>query len=208
MRALVLGAGRAGEAAALDLLGFYENETAVTVADTRAERLSELARRGSLLTRQIDLSEPRHVGDLVREFDVVVSALPARLGAGALRATIAANRLVADASAPDAEARGLDALAIEMEVAACVGCGKDGLARLLGWSGIELRAGREADAGVLDARVAGLMAAALARRLLTGDFRGHWGVWTPERLGARAGIAHGILEDLRARGLAIAAPST
>ncbi len=205
MRALVLGAGRAGEAAALDLLGFYENETAVTVADTRAERLSELARRG-ILTRQIDLSEPGRVGDLVREFDVVVSALPARLGGGALRATIAANRLMADASAPDAEARGLDPLAVEMEVAACVGCGRDGLVRLLGWSGIELRAGHEQEAGAIDARVAGLMAAAFARRLLTGDFRGHWGVWTPERLGARAGIAHGILQDLRARGLAVAPP--
>lgn len=203
MRALVLGAGRVGEAAALDLLGFYENETEVTVADTRAERLSELARTGSLLTRQLDLSEASRVGDLVREFNVVVSALPSRLGSGALRATIAANRLVADASAPDADARELDALAVEMEVAACVGCGRDGLARLLGWPGIELRSGPEQGAGAIDARVAGLMAAAFARRLLTGDFRGHWGVWTPERLGARPGIAHGILAELRQRGIEV-----
>jgi hypothetical protein len=45
------------------------------------------------------------------------------------------------------------------------------------------------------------VATALARRLLTGDFRGHWGVWTPERLGQREGLAHGILQDLAERGV-------
>lgn len=207
MRAVVLGAGRVGEAAALDLLGFYENETEVTVVDTRPDRLAELARNGRLLTRQLDVSEPSRVSALVREFNLVVSALPARLGAAALRATLGANRLVADAATPEAEARALDALAVEMEVAACVGCGRDGLARLLGSAGLEVRAGSGSDPArgsahaASDARVAGLMAAAFARRLLTGDFRGHWGVWTPERLAARIGMAHGVVEDLRQRGI-------
>jgi hypothetical protein len=54
-----------------------------------------------------------------------------------------------------------------------------------------------------DVRAAALVTAALARRLLTGDFRPHWGIWTPERLLARAGLAHGLREDLRERGVAL-----
>ena len=144
------------------------------------------------LAQAVDLSDPAAVQALVAPFNVVVSAAPPSLGAATLRAVIAANRLIADASTPVEQALSLEDLAVEMEVAACVVCGSQGLARLLGKPG---------DGQLIDARIAALMATALARRLLTGDFRGHWGVWTPERLATRVGMAHGILQDLRERGI-------
>jgi saccharopine dehydrogenase-like NADP-dependent oxidoreductase len=52
-------------------------------------------------------------------------------------------------------------------------------------------------------RLAGLTAAAVARRIVSGDFRGQWGVFAPEVLGRRLGLLHGVLNDLAARGVRV-----
>lgn len=124
----------------------------------------------------------------VSEFDVVLSAVPPERAAATLRGLIEAKCLVADAGTRFEDALPLDGLAAAKQVAACVSCGSTELARLIAVQG-------------LDVRVAALMTTALARRLLTGDFRPHWGIWTPERLAARVGMAHGIRQDLRERGV-------
>ena len=120
------------------------------------------------------------------EPDVVVSAAAPELADAVLRRVIATKVPAADLHAPLPDARELDALAREKQQPVCVRCSE--LARLLG-------------AAPADERAAALVGAALARRLLTGDFRPHWGIWSPERLLARAGLAHGVREDLRERGI-------
>jgi hypothetical protein len=131
-----------------------------------------------------------HPGDaalpaLLEHQDVVLSgALPGN-AVDLLRRLLEAGRPVADVAAPVDAALACDPLARDRQVAACVGCGS--LAERLSLPASE--------------RVAALMTTAIARRLLTGDFRPHWGIWTPERLLARVGLAHGLREDLRERGI-------
>jgi hypothetical protein len=129
------------------------------------------------------------LADQFSDCDVVLSALPPESAAGALPPLLQARCLVADANARLDDARALHALALEKKLAACVGCG-EGLALLLAGPAV-----------AADVRVAALLTTALARRLLTGDFRDHWGIWTPERLVARVGMAHGLRQDLRERGI-------
>jgi len=136
------------------------------------------------LARQADGS----LADPFSDCDVVLSALPAESAAAALQPLLLAKCLVADANARIDDARALQALALEKRLAACVGCG-DALARLL------------APRAASDLRVSALLTTALARRLLTGDFRDHWGIWTPEQVVARVGMAHGLRQDLRERGV-------
>ena len=128
--------------------------------------------------------------DTAGEQDVVVSAAAPDRAVEVLRGVIEAKCSVADLRAPLQDALALDALAREKEQAVCVRCSE--LARLLG-------------AAPSDERAAALVTAALARRLLTGDFRPHWGLWSPERLLSHPGLAHGIREDLRERGLELRA---
>ena len=179
-KAVVLGDGNVARAMAEDLGRSREMSVSVVAAAT--------------------LTDSEAVASLVGDFDVVLNALPVDRALGALRATIESKRPIADASTVATEAQGLDARAVEMEVAACVGCGRDGLATLLGRNDLAV-SGEGQDLESLDARIAAWMATAWARRLLTGDFRGHWGVWTPERLGARVGMRHAILKDLGGRGI-------
>jgi hypothetical protein len=118
--------------------------------------------------------------------DIVASAAAPELAAEVLRRAIEIKVPVADMHAPLQDAMALDGLAREKHQPVCVRCAE--VARLLG-------------AAPDDVRAAALVTAALARRLLTGDFRPHWGIWTPERLLARPGLAHGLREDLRERGI-------
>lgn len=131
------------------------------------------------------------VSRALSEQDVVLSVLPAASAASALQRLLLARQLVADANTRGEEALALDDVAREKKVAACLGCGEELARRLTGAESAN------------DARVIALLTTALARRLLTGDFRDHWGVWTPERILARVGMAHGLRQDLRERGVAL-----
>lgn len=53
-------------------------------------------------------------------------------------------------------------------------------------------------------RTTAFVATAVARRMLSGDFRGQSGVFPPEWLGARVGFLHGVLVDLEDRGVRVA----
>ena len=126
--------------------------------------------------------------DLVRLFsghELVASAAAGADAPAVLQRALEAGCGVADLGAPLPETSQLDGLARSKQVVACVRCAD--LAQLIGAPPGE--------------RAAALLTAALARRLLTGDFRPHWGIWTPGRLAARPGMRHGLREDLRERGL-------
>lgn len=170
------------------------------VARAMAEDLGASRQMSVTVVAASALADSKSVASLVGDFAVVLNALPRDRALGALAATIESNRLIADAGTAAADARALDQRAVEMEVAACVGCGREGLAALFGRDAVAVR-DESRELASLDTRIAACMATAWARRLLTGDFRGHWGVWTPERLGARVGMRHAILKDLGERGI-------
>lgn len=122
MNVVVLGAGLVGRPMALDLA--QDDDTAVTVVDSRAEVLGTLASgAGGITTVQADLSLPETVKALVSDFDLVLSAVPGHLGFGTLEAVIAAGRNVVDIAFSPEDPFELDDLAKDNGVIAVVDCG-------------------------------------------------------------------------------------
>jgi saccharopine dehydrogenase-like NADP-dependent oxidoreductase len=108
VKILVLGGGQQGRVIATDLARALERAT-VTVADVRAPSLPPLP---NLRWVEADLAEPAVLVRRIREHDLVVGALPSRLGLASMRAAIEAGRRMVDVSfsaesplALDAEAR-------------------------------------------------------------------------------------------------------
>jgi lysine 6-dehydrogenase len=94
MKIIVLGCGLVGGPMAADLAA--DSGFEVTVADINAEALGRLAERAAVRTAVRDLADPETVRDLVRDFDLVLSAVPGRLGFQTLRAVIEAGRSAVD----------------------------------------------------------------------------------------------------------------
>jgi saccharopine dehydrogenase-like NADP-dependent oxidoreductase len=107
---LVLGAGTIGEAVAWDLT--HMSPTAVvTVADRSADALARLARHLPVETVAFNAAQPDTVRALASGHDVVVGALPSRLGFGVMRALCEAGARYCDVSFIPEDAATLDALA-------------------------------------------------------------------------------------------------
>src|SRR5437588_11840032 len=87
-RIIVLGSGRQGRIIANDLAGDHD----VTVADVAAVNLP------GVRSIQRDLSRPLELVGTLHEYDVVVGALPARLGFAAAQAAVKAKRHYVDLS--------------------------------------------------------------------------------------------------------------
>src|SRR5207253_3544278 len=87
-RIIILGGGRQGRIIANDLAGDHD----VTVADVAAVNLP------GVRSMQRDLSRPLELVGTLREYDVVVGALPARLGFVAAQAAVMAKRHYVDLS--------------------------------------------------------------------------------------------------------------
>src|SRR6478736_98725 len=87
-RIIVLGGGRQGRIIANDLAGDHD----VTVADVAAMSLP------GVRSMQRDLSRPLELVGTLHEYDVVVGALPARLGFAAAQAAVKAKRHYVDVS--------------------------------------------------------------------------------------------------------------
>ncbi len=87
-RILVLGGGRQGRIIANDLARDHD----VTVADVNAVNLP------GVQSIQSDLSRPHEMVATMRGFDVIVGALPARLGFAAAQAAVKAKRHYVDVS--------------------------------------------------------------------------------------------------------------
>lgn len=115
---IVLGAGLVGSAIAIDLKKQHD----VTSADASAESLKKPAAAG-IPTVQADLSNPEKLRELVKDFDLVIGALPGFLGYNALKTCIEAGKNVVDISFLPEDAFGLDELAKKHNVTAVVDCG-------------------------------------------------------------------------------------
>jgi len=90
----ILGAGLVGYPIALDLQ--KEKDFSVTLCDIRQDRLKEIEKKTGLNCRQADLSDEAVVKDLIKNADLVVSAVPGHLGFKTLITIIEAAKNVVD----------------------------------------------------------------------------------------------------------------
>ena len=120
MTIAVLGAGMVGRAIALDLANNYK----ITSFDFSAENLSQLKNRNDKIETFIaDLSDFKTYPDLLRSFELVVTAVPGFMGYKALEAVINAGKNVVDISFFPEDVLQLDKLAKEKNVTVITDCG-------------------------------------------------------------------------------------
>lgn len=145
MRVIVLGGGLVGGVMARDMAG--DNHFEVTVADRDEAVLQQLAAGGSIRGVQADLSDGAAIQELVREYDLVIGAVPGFLGRNMLRAVIEAGRNIADISSWPGSFQDLDDLAKSNGVTAVVDCGvAPGLSSMLvGYAASRLDEARRAE---------------------------------------------------------------
>ena len=75
MNTIVLGAGLVGGPMALDLA--QDQTLQVTVADINEQALQDLSKQNpELKTEVADLSQPAKVKELIKDFDIVLNAVP------------------------------------------------------------------------------------------------------------------------------------
>jgi saccharopine dehydrogenase-like NADP-dependent oxidoreductase len=121
MRVVVLGAGYQGNVIARDLA--EEPSIEVSVVDIDKEVLDKLTHDFGLHGICADLSDPKTIRDIVKDFDLVIGALPWQIGYKALEAVIEAGKNIVDISFFMEDAFRLNELAKEKGVTAVVDCG-------------------------------------------------------------------------------------
>lgn len=114
MKILVLGAGLVGGPIALDLARNGEFE--VTSADLRSEALAQLASVSGITTVQADLDNAEVLKSLVKQHDLVISAVPGFMGYQTLERIIECGKNVVDIAFFPEDMFLLDAKAKEMNV--------------------------------------------------------------------------------------------
>jgi len=116
---IVLGAGLVGKAIAFDL----HKQFAVTSADVSADALSYLQKKYKIKTLQFDISDKKLLKQKIKDFDLVVCAVPGFMGFETLKTIIEAGKNVVDISFFPENSLELDALAKKNNVTAVVDCG-------------------------------------------------------------------------------------
>lgn len=121
MKIIVLGAGLVGGPIALDLS--KDSRFIVTVCDIDALTLEKLASNHSINTVQGDLSSERNIKEIIRNYDLVISAVPGFMGFSTLKAVIEQKKNIVDIAFFPEDPFLLDSLANENKVTAIVDCG-------------------------------------------------------------------------------------
>jgi saccharopine dehydrogenase-like NADP-dependent oxidoreductase len=116
MNIIVLGSGLVGAPMASDLAS--DPGMRVTVADIDPNAFNRLPLDKNIDKRQMDLSDPEKVKGLVRDFDIVLSAVPGFLGFQTLKAVIGEGKNVIDIAFFPEDMFELDDLAREKNVIA------------------------------------------------------------------------------------------
>ncbi|MEO7307661.1 MAG: saccharopine dehydrogenase C-terminal domain-containing protein [Ferruginibacter sp.] len=120
MQIAILGAGMVGRAMAIDLAAKYH----VTSFDVSEYALQFLTQKSnSVKTIKTDLSTYNNYEIMLKDFDLVISAVPGFMGYRTLEAIIRAKKNVVDISFFPENALELDGQAKENEVTAIVDCG-------------------------------------------------------------------------------------
>ncbi len=119
---IVLGSGLVGAPISLDLAKDSNFEvTAVDIDEDSIKRLNK--GKDPILTVREDLSKQEKVRELVKPYDIVVSAVPGFIGFQTLMAVIEAKKNVVDIAFFAEDPFLLDVLAKKNEVTAIVDCG-------------------------------------------------------------------------------------
>jgi saccharopine dehydrogenase-like NADP-dependent oxidoreductase len=121
-----------GSVIAADLAGDRDYEVTVADADVSALDAARTRAGDRISTAEADLSDPATVRGIVAAADIVIGALPGRLGRAALQAVIEAARNYCDISFMPEDPLELDELARDQGVTAVVDCGvAPGLSNML-----------------------------------------------------------------------------
>lgn len=120
-KAIVLGCGLVGATMARELAG--DSEFEVTAADFAQVNLDKLREDAGIRTIRVDLSDPSRVREVIGDQDIVLGALPSRIGLQTLEAVIRGGKCYCDISFMPEDALQLDSLARKHAVTAVVDCG-------------------------------------------------------------------------------------
>jgi len=121
MKIIVLGAGLVGGPMAIDLAKDPRFE--VTLADRNPASLAEAGAKFPIVTLQRDLSDPSAISDLVKNYDMVVNALPGFLGYNTFKSVIEAGKNIVDIAFFIEDPFQMDATAKKNNVIAVMDCG-------------------------------------------------------------------------------------
>ncbi len=117
---IVLGAGMVGSAMAIDMAKGHD----VTLTDISKNQLDNVKLKHNGLTiKQLDVTNKTELQTTIKQYDLVICAVPGFLGFETLKAIIEAEMNVIDISFFSENALELDALAKEKNVTAIVDCG-------------------------------------------------------------------------------------
>jgi lysine 6-dehydrogenase len=94
MKTIVLGAGLIGGVIAKDLADHME----VTSVDVNQANLDKLEAELGIKRKKADLSDWSTVSNLVKDYDLVIGALPGHMGFRALKTVIEAGKNIVDIS--------------------------------------------------------------------------------------------------------------
>ncbi len=127
-RVVVLGAGMVGSAIAVDLHKQYD----VTSVDVDRSHLKPLDEYYQINTITEDLSDPAAISAIIKDVDIVISAVPGSMGFNTLKTIIETGKNVMDIAFFPEDPFDLDELAKEKSVTAIVDCGvAPGMSNLL-----------------------------------------------------------------------------
>ena len=121
MKIIVLGAGLVGGPMAIDLAKDPRFE--VTLADRNPASLAEPGAKFPIKTLQKDLSDPADIRELVKDYDMVVNALPGFMGYRTFKSVIEAGRNIVDIAFFIEDPFEADAIAKKNKVTAIMDCG-------------------------------------------------------------------------------------
>ena len=121
MNVIVLGAGLVGTPMAIDLA--KDSGFDVTVADINKEALNKIKNKYGISTIQKDLSDLQSVKEIVKDFDIVLNAVPGFMGYKTLKAIVESGIDAVDIAFFPEDPFTLDELAKRNNVTAIMDCG-------------------------------------------------------------------------------------
>jgi saccharopine dehydrogenase-like NADP-dependent oxidoreductase len=121
MKIAVFGAGLVGSAIIKDLA--EEAEFEVLAVDASSQALKSMKGLSGVKTQQADLTEKDLIPQLVKDVELVISAVPGWMGFSTLQAILKAGKQVVDISFFPEDPFELDQLAREQDLTAVVDCG-------------------------------------------------------------------------------------
>jgi len=121
LKILILGAGLIGGPMAIDLA--KDSEFNITLADINKDSLDKIGEKNKISTIQKDLSDSKSVKEIVKDFDIVLNAVPGFMGYNTLKAIIESSKNVVDIAFFPENPFTLDELAKKNNVTAIMDCG-------------------------------------------------------------------------------------